>query len=80
MAAEGAYDLVMPAIRPIIDARATNAKAAEATTRRHPGEAEMIADARASVAAGRTCSLEAVTAWVDSWDTEHELPPPHAGR
>ncbi len=40
----------------------------------------MIAEARASVAAGRICSLEAVTAWVDSWDTDQELPPPHAGR
>jgi hypothetical protein len=43
-------------------------------------EAEMIAEARASVAAGRTVSLEAVTAWVDSWDTDNELPPPHLSR
>jgi len=43
-------------------------------------ETQMIADARASVAAGRTVSLEAVTAWVDSWGTDHELPPPHSGR
>jgi predicted transcriptional regulator len=43
-------------------------------------EAEMIAEARASAAAGRTVSLEAVTAWVDSWDTDNELPPPRSGR
>ena len=42
-------------------------------------EAAMIAEARASVAAGRVVSLEAVIAWVDSWDTENELPPPHLG-
>jgi predicted transcriptional regulator len=42
-------------------------------------EAEMIVEARASVAAGRTVSLEAVTAWVDSWDTDHELPQPQPG-
>lgn len=80
MANAGAYDPVMPAVRPIIGPRTTNAKAAEATTQRLRSEADMIAEARASVAAGRICSLEAVTAWVDSWDTDQELPPPHAGR
>jgi predicted transcriptional regulator len=48
--------------------------------RRIAREAEMIAEARASVAAGRVVSLEAVSAWVDSWDTDHELPPPRSGR
>ncbi len=40
----------------------------------------MVAQAPASVAAGRVCSLEAVTARVASWDTEHELPPPYLRR
>jgi hypothetical protein len=44
--------------------------------RRLDHEAEMIAKARASVAAGRTRLVEAVTAWVNSWDTDHELPMP----
>jgi predicted transcriptional regulator len=39
----------------------------------------MITQARASVAAGRVSSLEAVTARVDSWDTQRELPPPYLG-
>lgn len=55
-----------------------NETAAE-KARRGAREAEMIAEARASVAAGRTVSLEAVTAWVDSWDTDHELPQPQPG-
>ena len=52
----------------------------EEKRRRLAREAEMIAEARADVAAGRTVSLEAVTAWVDSWYTDYELPPPHSGR
>jgi hypothetical protein len=43
-------------------------------------EAEMIAEARASVAAGRTVSLEEVSAWIDSLGTDHELPLPQSGR
>ncbi len=52
---------------------------AEEKAERLAREAEMIAEARASVAAGRTVSLEAVTAWVDSWDTDHELSQPRSG-
>jgi hypothetical protein len=52
---------------------------AEEKAERIAREAVMIAEARASVAAGRVVSLEAVTAWVDSWDTDNELPPPHLG-
>jgi hypothetical protein len=55
-------------------------EAAATKGRRLAHEAKMIAEARASVAAGRTVSLESVTAWVDSWDTDHELPPPHSNR
>jgi predicted transcriptional regulator len=43
-------------------------------------EARLIAEARAEAAAGLTISLEAIWAWVDSWDTENELPPPEPGQ
>lgn len=43
-------------------------------------ETEMIAEARASVAAGRVVSSEEVDAWIDSLDTDHERPPPRSGR
>jgi predicted transcriptional regulator len=43
-------------------------------------EAEMIAEARAAVAAGRVVSFEAVSAWIDSLGTEDELPLPQSGR
>jgi predicted transcriptional regulator len=47
--------------------------------RRLTREAEGIARARASVAAGRVVSSEAVDAWIDSLDTDHELPAPRPG-
>jgi hypothetical protein len=37
-------------------------------------ETEMIAAARASVAAGRVVSFDAVSAWIDSPGTDHERP------
>ena len=43
-------------------------------------EAEMIAEARASAAAGRVVSAEQVDAWIDSLDTDDELPAPRSGR
>ena len=43
-------------------------------------EAIMIAAALESVVAGRLVSSEAVDAWIDSLDTDHELPPPRAGQ
>lgn len=43
-------------------------------------EAKRIAEARADVAAGRIVSSEEVDAWIDSLDTDHELPPPRSGR
>jgi hypothetical protein len=61
------------------DFPAPRSETAEEKEQRLAREAVMIAEARASVAAGRVVSLEAVTAWVDSWDTENELPPPHLG-
>jgi predicted transcriptional regulator len=39
----------------------------------------MIAADRASVAAGRVVSAEEVDAWIDSLDTDHELPAAHSG-
>ena len=48
--------------------------------RRHAQEAEGIARARASAAAGRIVSSEAVDAWIDSLDTDHELPAPRLGQ
>lgn len=43
-------------------------------------EAEMITEARVSVAAGRVVSFEAVSAWIDSLGTDDELAPPESGR
>lgn len=48
--------------------------------RRLAREAERIAEARASAAAGRVVSSEAVDAWIDSLGTDHELPPPRSHR
>ena len=43
-------------------------------------EAEGIARARASVAAGRLVDSAKVKAWIDSIGTDHELPVPYSGR
>ncbi|MBV9539520.1 MAG: hypothetical protein JOY70_11350 [Acidisphaera sp.] len=43
-------------------------------------EAEGIAKARASVAAGRLINSEEINTWIDSIGTDHELPPPRCGR
>jgi predicted transcriptional regulator len=56
------------------------AETAEERQQRLVREAEMIAEAEAEVAAGRTVSLEAVQAWVASLDTAHPLPVPQSGR
>jgi predicted transcriptional regulator len=48
--------------------------------RRLAWEAERIAEARADIAAGRVVPSEEVDAWIDSVDTDHELPPPRSGR
>jgi predicted transcriptional regulator len=52
---------------------------AKAKEMRIAREAEMIAEAHASLVAGRVVPIETVTAWVDSWDTDHELPQPRSG-
>jgi len=51
-----------------------------ARQRRLVREAEMIAEARASAAAGRVVSSDAVDAWIDSLDTDREQPAPRSGR
>ena len=43
-------------------------------------EAEGVANARASVAAGRVVDEASVDAWIDSVGTDHELPVPYSGR
>ncbi len=43
-------------------------------------EARLIAEADASIAAGRVVTEEAFNAWVDSIGTDHELPVPQSGR
>ena len=41
-------------------------------------EAEMIAHARAQIAAGRVVTVEAFDEWVDSLGSKSEIPPPRA--
>jgi hypothetical protein len=48
--------------------------------RRIAWEAVMIAQADASIAAGRVVDESAVDAWIDSIGTDHELPVPYSGR
>jgi predicted transcriptional regulator len=52
----------------------------DATKNMSPEElAEFLAaveEGMADVAAGRTISAEAVRRWIESWDTDNELPPP----
>ncbi|MGD0102540.1 MAG: hypothetical protein ABSC06_00705 [Rhodopila sp.] len=48
--------------------------------RRIGREAEMLARARASAAAGRIVDEAGVDAWIDSVGTDDELPPPFAQR
>jgi len=48
--------------------------------RRIAWEAACIAETRASAAAEGVIPSKAVNAWIDSWDTDHELPPPVCGQ
>ena len=43
-------------------------------------EAAGIAEADADVAAGRLVDAAVVRAWIESIDTDHELPVPYSGR
>lgn len=47
--------------------------------RRHPDD-ELDEQARAETEAGIGVPIEAVEAWVESWDTADELPIPKAGK
>ena len=59
-------------------ARSKTTEAAE--QRRIAWEAAMIAQADASIAAGRIVDEAEVDAWIDSIGTDHELPVPYSGR
>jgi predicted transcriptional regulator len=48
--------------------------------RRLAWEAKMIAEADADIAAGHVVDEAEVDAWIDSIDTDHELPVPYADR
>jgi predicted transcriptional regulator len=47
--------------------------------RRIAWQAERIAEARADVAAGRLVGSVKVKAWIDSINSDHELPVPYSG-
>jgi predicted transcriptional regulator len=66
--------------RPDDDTPALDPKSEAEKQRRLAWEAKLIAQARASAAAGRVVSSAQVDAWIDSIDTEHELPQPRSGR
>ena len=59
--------------------RAAVSESATARERRIASEAELIAQARASVAAGRTVGEKQVDAWIDSLGTDREMAPPRSG-
>lgn len=67
----------MNSVNPI--SRASRSEDSVAKKRRSVGEAELIAEARASAAAGRTVREEQVDAWIDSLGTDHEMAPPRSG-
>jgi hypothetical protein len=48
--------------------------------RQRTPDAAMIAEARAPASAGHAVSSEEVDAWIDSLDTDHELPAPRSVR
>jgi predicted transcriptional regulator len=60
--------------------RVSRSETVAARQQRIAREAELIAQARTSAAAGRTVPEEQVDAWIDSLNTDRELPPPRSGR
>ena len=66
--------------RPDDAAQADRGESAEAQRQRLEWEAAMIAEADASIAAGRLIDASEIDAWIDSIGTDHELPPPHRAR
>jgi hypothetical protein len=77
-ARDGNYITAMDNPRPGDNARHPETDANR--KRRIAWEAEMIAQADASVAAGRLIDAAEIDAWIDSIGTDHELPPPRSGR
>jgi len=61
------------------DDPATAPESAQARQRRLTREAEDLARADASVAAGRVVDAARVKAWIDSIGTDHERPVPYSG-
>jgi len=55
-------------------------EAEAARRRRIAHEAELLAEARADIAAGLFIDEAKVNAWIDSIGTDHELPPPYPNR
>jgi predicted transcriptional regulator len=62
------------------DTHAAHVESAAEMQRRLDWEAEGIAKARASIAAGRVVDSAKMKAWIDSIGTDHELPVPCSGR
>ena len=62
------------------EAASPQPESAEVRQRRIAWEAEGLAKARTSVAAGRVVDEAEVDAWIDSIGTDHELPVPYTGR
>ena len=70
------YAAAMTKYAPLIESRETES----VRRRRIAREAERIAEADASVAAGRLVDESEVDAWIDSIGTGRELPVPRSGR
>jgi hypothetical protein len=70
------YSVGMTTPVPLIEADEAQA----ARRRRIALEAELLAVARADIAAGLFVDEAEVDAWIDSIGTDHELPPPYPNR
>jgi predicted transcriptional regulator len=71
----------MDAAKPVADElpAAPAAESNSARQKRIDHEAALLAEARASAAAGRTVSEDQVDAWIDSLDSDKPLPMPRSG-
>lgn len=75
-----ALDRASTWIGPMDTANSLPAEAALDRQQRIAREAELIAEARASAAAGQLVDPAEMKAWIDSIGTDHELPPPYSCR
>lgn len=66
--------------RPGDSAPTARCETAAEKQRRLAREAELLAEARAEIAAGLVVDSAEVDAWIDSIGTDHELPPPYPRR